>query len=261
VGSTLTCQGLSTAYNTNFHVWNGTGGLVIESETDIFSVTGNKQFPFSTGDMVYYGSIFSNQTSVFLYYAIRISETEIKLATTYENAIAGIPLNITFNSPSTNNSYFQYQIGSSPLALLHGGPSLWSASVINPSFWQSRSFSTTTFSITENISFECNLNQACLVGISTVSGSYRIGGGTQKSPGPSFIMRSTIGDVRGLLNLPVSQLKITVLNKSILFSRLSGGSYITFHTTTPLTTQEPLRFYACLGTNNTGLTNCKITYL
>ena len=268
-GSILACQSLSGVYDSYYNVYNGNNasfkGLTIDAANDTFNVDTNfgLAFPFNTGDVVYYGNSSGNFNLVTRYYAIKISTTSIKVATTYANAIAGIAVDLTVSSTNTNLSFFQHQI-SNVFLMAHTGPSLPYTNIFNKNNWQSLAFSTINFSITENIRFDFTIESFAFAGISTISGSYAIGLGIdagtnvigRESTGIGNTNRFSVGT--GLR----SDVRITVLNRIITVSKKeTNGTYTTVYTTTTIGSLESFRFFAYFGINNTKLQNCVITYL
>ena len=267
-GSILACQSLSGVYDNFYNVYNGTGasfkGLTIDAANDTFNVDTNfgSAFPFNTGDVVYYGNAM-NFNLVTRYYAIKISTTSIKVATTYANAIAGIAVDLTVSSTNTNISYYQHQI-SNVFLMLHTGPALAYTNIFNKDNWQSLAFSTINFSITKNIRFDFTIESFAFAGISTISGSYAIGLGIdagntvmgRESTGTAITNRFSVGAGS------TSDVRITVLNRIITVSKKeTNGTYTTVYTTTTIGSLESFRFFAYFGINNTKLQNCVITYL
>lgn len=268
-GSIITCQGLSSAYNTRFLATNSMdnvtpGGLTIDAATDTLNLDlsytatypypiGGIPFPFNTGDIVFWQQI--------KYYAIRLSSTSIKLATSYANANANIAVNITSDSTLANVSIWDQQVSNTPMRV-ESVVNLSSNIPLNKNNWQSSAFSTLSFLITENIRFDFTIDPfPCLAGISTVSGSYVIGIGKdlfgtttgKETTGGSFNFGQ--GQARHDVRMTLQNRIITVARKE------TNGSYTNIYATTALNITEPLRFFAFLGINGTKIQNCIITYL
>ena len=269
-GSIITCQGLSTVYNSYYGIHNGSNstfqGLTVDAGTDTFNVdpafASTVPFPFQTGDVVYYGTSGS-VTQVIRYFAIRLSATSIKVATSYVDAINGTAVNLTTNSTNTNTSFYQHQI-SNAFLMYHVGPAMGSTNYFNKDLWQSSSFSTLNFSIAENITFDFTVEKYVMCGIQTVSGSYGIGMGADHNN--NIIGRETIGTSQtNRFSYAISlgsNLRIRVQNSIITIQRKeTNNSYTTIYTTATITNTERFRFFAYFSLNNTKLSNCIITYL
>ena len=268
-GSIITCQGLSTVYNSFYSIHNGSSnvfrGLTIDAATDTFnvdtSVTGALPFPFQTGDVVYYGKNTSD-SGVFLtrYFAIRISATSIKVATSYTNAIDGIAVDLLTTSTNTNLNQLEHQISNAVL-MFHGGPFMSYNNYFDKDWWQSSSFSTLNFGITENIAFDFTIENTVMCGIQTVSGSYGIGLG--RSVDYIFGRETTGLHYQNRFRAQLFyDLRIRVQNSIIAIQKKeTNGSYTTIYTTVTITNTERFRFFAYFSLNNTKLSNCIITYL
>lgn len=271
-GSIITCQGLSTVYNSYYGIANAASGgnpflgLTIDAATDTFNVdsafAATVPFPFQTGDVVYYGTS-SNITLVTRYFAIRLSATSIKVATSYANAINGIAVDLTTNSTNTNFAHYQHQISNAVL-MVHTSDTMGITNYFNKDLWQSSSFSTLNFGITENIAFDFTIENYGMCGIQTVSGSYGIGVGAVH--GNAIIGRETTGTAltnRFWYAFSLgTNLRIRIQSSIITIQRKeTNGSYTTIYTTTTITNTERFRFFAYFSLNNTKLSNCIITYL
>jgi len=267
-GSIITCQGLSSAYNTRFIATNSTnnvtpGGLTIDAATDTLNLDlsytatfpypiGGIPFPFNTGDIVFWQRV--------KYYAIRLSSTSIKLATSYANAINNIAVNITSNSTLADVSNWNQQVSNTPM-IVETAVSLSNNFALNKDNWQSSAFSAVSFLITENIRFDFTVDPfPCLAGISTVSGSYVIGIGRDLL-GTTTGRETTGGSFHFGQGQQRLDVRMTLQNQIITVARKDGSSYTTVYTTTALNITEPLRFFAFLGINNIKIQNCIITYL
>lgn len=259
-GSIITCQGLSTAYNSYYYVTNGNGssfrGLTIDAATDTFnvdtSITGVTAFPFNTGDILFY-TVNSVTTK---YYVIRISPTSIKVATTYARALANEVVDLTSNSSSSNVANNQHQISS----LFED--TLQQIACFDINNWQGRAFSTLNFSITEKIRFDFTLDHLVLAGIS--SNSYTIGFLSNVKSGVMLGRESigTGGSNRFFAGIPTQDYRLSVSERVITISQKQlNSSYTTIYTTATITNTEKFRFFTYFSLNNTKLSNCIITYL
>jgi hypothetical protein len=265
-GSIITCQGLSSAYNSSFYAETSlTNYLTIDVATDTFNLNlaavpspfpftwgGNIPFPFQTGDIVYYAVVNGQLTPMLKYFAIRVSSTTIKLAASYTNAINGVAIDITVTTAQISNTPFG----------ISGNTRIQNNVPLVKDNWQSSSFSTASFPITQNIRFDFSLDfLPCFAGISTTSGSYAIGIG--REAGITTVGRETTGGVFNFAQYaPQLDVRMTLQNRIITVARKeTNGTHTNIYSTTALNIAEPLRFFAFLGINNTKIQNCIITYL
>lgn len=274
-GSIITCTGLPSTYNSFYMAQNATSsgfaGLTIDASTDTFNVgVPASNFPFLTGETVYYAFTAANLTLVTRYYAIRLSSTSIKLATSVANAFAGTAVDLTTNSLSTNTANNQHQI-SNVMMLLHSGPDFSYNNIFNRANYQGSAYSTINFSITENIRFEFTIDAYTFAGIVTTTETYGIGVGIAKSSGPNNailgrewndstnIGRWQMGSAGVItsarITLTISNRVVTVATGTVA----TGG--ITYYTTATITNTEQFRFFAYFSLNNTAVRDCVITYL
>ena len=93
----------------------------VNSSTEVITLT--DVHPLKTGDAVVYtagATTIGNLTTGQTYYVIRQSQTQIKLATSYANAVAGTVINLT--SAGTGTQTFTYTAGrATAVAVMQGG--------------------------------------------------------------------------------------------------------------------------------------------
>ena len=274
-GSIITCQGLSSTYNSRYAITNGYNnwgynntfqGLTIDAASDTFNVDTSVAlpFPFQTGDVVYYGYSSSNLTNVTKYFAIRISNTSIKVASTYANALNGIAVDLTINSTNTNYNFYQHQI-SNVFSVLHHGFALPYNNAFELGMWQSSALSVISLNISQNFIYEFTFAFSdVMTGIRTLSGSYAIGIMYPYYGG--YVMgRETTGTTQtNRFNAIIGSnitFRFTCANKIITFSQKQGSTFVNIYSTAPLTSiTEPLQIFSYMGLNGTQISNCTLTY-
>lgn len=271
-GSTITCQGLSSVYDSFYGVVSSNEvnflGLTLDASADTFnvntSVAGALPFPFQTGDVVYHAVGIQNETLVTRYFAIRVSATSIKVATTYANAIDGVAANLTDSTGSIG--YMPHQISNAFMVMKGAGQwNMTYTNYFNKNLWQSSAFSVSVFSFSENIAFDFTIENWVMCGIQTITGSYGIGMGVAGQWG-RISGRETGGTEqtnRFSTSLSLgANLRIRLQNRIISVQRKeTNNSYTTIYTTTTINNTELFRFFAYFSLNNTKLSNCTITYL
>ena len=244
---------------TNHETW-------ANSSTGIFTVPSH---PFTTGDVMYV-SLRNNTTDIPFplrmgkYYAIVISSTELKHASTKENALNGISLNIpgnlwTYafvgngigNTPDCGYNYFNY------------------ADSYKPSTWFSSSRSSDTFDISTNVRIQWTHTAQSLT--TKRGGSYALATPTFDSfLGVAFWRDGLgVGGINGgdmSFDPPVGStgtFRFEIMNRKIsLWVKLIDESFQQLYTSTPiLESLDPLYFHANFGLKNMSATNCTITYL
>lgn len=268
-GSIITCTGLPSTYNSFYMAQNATSsgfaGLTINASDDTFNLIPTLNFPFQTGETVYYAFTAANLTLVTRYYAIRLSSTSIKIATSVANALAGTAVDLTTSSDSNNLAGNQHQI-SNVMMLFHSGPSLPYNNIFNRANYQGSAYSTINFSITENIRFEFTIDAYTFAGIVTTTETYGIGVGIIKTSGPNNTIlgrewndstntgRWQMGSAGVITS---ARITLTISNRVVTVA--TGG--ITYYTTATITNTEQFRFFAYFSLNNTAVRDCVITYL
>lgn len=280
-GSSITCTGLSSIYDTHYYVAHSTGstllGLSIDPTNDTFNVDTSKAaaFPFLTGDVFYFG----NNNLFTKYFAIRISGTSIKAATTYENAINNIAVDLTITdaTPTSPASLYRYSL-SNTLATFHTGPFMRHANYYVSSNWQSSTVSSIKLGVAQNFTYSFIMKQGTMTGIKSIgsnfvnsdpttndfaigvlypfvaTGSPYLIGREGNSPATGYgFTRSPIpvGNVTG---------QFKCVNKVISFDYIASGVTTTVYSTSALTITNQLEIFCYSGTNSAGLTDCMITY-
>lgn len=280
-GSSITCTGLSNIYDTHYFVTHSNGttlqGLTIDPANDTFNVDTTKAtaFPFLTGDVFY----FSISNIFTKYFAIRISSTSIKAATTYENAINGTAVDLTIadaTAASSNNTY-KYCI-SNTLATYHTGPFMKSTNYYLSSNWQSSTVSSIKVSVAQNFTYSFIMKQGTITGIKSVGSNFINSDPTANdfalgilypfivSGSPFLIGREStslaVSNGFNRTSIPVGNVtgQFKCINKVISFDYIASGITTTVYSTSALTTTNQLEIFCYSGTNNAGLTDCMITY-
>lgn len=280
-GSSITCTGLSNVYDTHYFVAHSTGstllGLSIDPTNDTFNVDTSKAaaFPFLTGDVFYFG-VFNIFTK---YFAIRISATSIKAATTYENAINGIAVDLTITdaTPSSQFSYYKYCL-SNTLATFHTGPFMKSTNYYVSSNWQSSTVSSIKLSVGQNFTYSFIMKQGTITGIKSIGSNFVNSDPTINDfaisimypfiamGSPYLIGRESnspaINNGFNRISLPVGNVtgQFKCVNKVISFDYIAGGITTTVYSTSALTITNQLEIFCYSGTNGAGLTDCIIVY-
>lgn len=296
-GSSIIQTGLSTVYNSRYlatNHWNNTNtfsGLTVSGNTlNVQSPASN--FPFTTGDRVYFQNINSDSPNVNVYqsslfYAVVLSPTQMQLATSLSNALANPPVIATLTdvtSAINNASLLRAVVSNVTVPVTNSGNPLTSAFTNNSNFlaskWNSSALSSQSFFINDRVMFEFDLPECSMAGVMSLekrdSGIPVYGFSVSRAsniflPGVgdtfSFVSGNVIcgRDITGessgnnfAFNAGSGRVRITVQNNTISVGLSTGA---TVYTTSPLAVTSPLNFFAFNSLNNTGLTNCTITYL
>ena len=253
-GSILQSVNLGNAYNTFWDFMKVYDSSWANSSTGIFTVASH---PFTTGDVMYVS--LRNSSGQLLtsgkYYAIVISSTELKYASTKENALAEISLNIPGNlwagAPLANG------IGNTPEC----GYNYFTIPLsYNPTTWISSSRSSDAFDISKNVRIE-------------VTHNLKLRGASYALATPTF--NSLFGMTfwrEGLISFPAfagrtssdltGTLRFEIINRQISMSaKLTDTTFVTLWTSTQISpSSSPFYFYANFGLNNMSATDCTITY-
>ena len=280
-GSSITCTGLNNIYDTHYFVTHSNGttlqGLTIDPANDTFNVDTSKAtaFPFLTGDVFY----FSVSNIFTKYFAIRISGTSIKAATTYENAINNIAVDLTITdatSVSSNNIY-KYCL-SNTLATFHTGPVMKSTNYYVSSNWQSSTVSSIKLGVGQNFTYSFIMKQGTMTGIKSIGSNFVNSDPTTNdfaigilypfivSGSPYLIGResTSLATNNGFnrTSIPIGNVtgQFKCVNKVISFDYIAGGITTTVYSTSALTITNQLEIFCYSGTNGAGLTDCIITY-
>lgn len=238
---------------------NNVGGITVTSH------------PFTTGDVIYI-KLFINavlQTTNQKYFVIVDSPTQLRYASSFENAIAGTALSIPQGLTAN-----QSQISNQPVA----GVSFPQYPYFYiPSTWMSSSRSTVSFASTDNVQIDFTFSQnsyAAAVlhtGIFGATNSYVLG----FAPNFGGIFQASGSTTAGINPISINFLpanpsivspnnvRFTLQNSRVsLAVKLTDGSYLTAFTGSLLATSTPPLFFSiCLGINGNNVNNCTITYL
>lgn len=272
-GSSLTCQGLPTSYNTFYSASNGTvlnssttnGGLSVDATTDTLTIDTSfgSAFPFQTGNIVYYR--IQNILAPTRYWVIRLSSTQIKLATSLSNAQAGIAADLTTSTTPGDFFGYRHHLTNSPLEIVHQANALQTNDFFVKDFWQASAYSLLQFGITEKLRIDFILrNPGVFAGVQTLSSSFSIGYGHQGSIQNIGVGRVSTGQTWNRVgSFPTGgqEMRITLQDRILTYSVKSGTSYVSMYATSALSLTEPLRFFAFLPLNSTFVSDCQITYL
>jgi hypothetical protein len=237
---------------------------VLSNNVGSFTVVSH---PFTTGDVIYV-KLFINgflQTTQPKYFVIVDSPTQLRYASSFANAIAGVALSIPQgltvnqsglgNTPTIGASHPQY-------------PMLY-----NPSTWMASSRSVVSFSPTSNVHIDFTIStyaeraavihtqnlgtsNSYVCGLSAIGGIFQQSGTLTASPNPiniNYLPGSTTFPISGRFTLQNSRISLSV--KQI------NQSYLTVFTSNIIPgSTDPLFFSACFGLNDQDFNNCTITY-
>lgn len=228
--------------------------------------------PFTTGDVIYV-KLFINaalQTTQSKYFVIVDSPTQLRYASSYENAISGTALAIPQGLTTGQSSLRNTPVGSTGFNQY--------AMHYHPSTWMSSSRAVISFSPTSNVNIDFTLNdnshKAAVIHTQTLgaANSYIFGfdssssGIFQASGANSTAVSAPPININFLLSNPsiVSPIigRFTIQDSRVSLSvKLNDGSYLTAFTsnTIPVST-APLFFSVCMGLNNQNFNDCTITY-
>lgn len=260
-GSLLQSTNLGTAYDT---FWDFTQFSLdaswADSSTGIFTVPASPAHPFATGDVMYVRLFSSTGASLIngKYYAIVLSSTQLKYASTRENALAGISLNIPANlwagtSLRTNG------IGNTPDC---GYNFFQVTTAFNPNTWLASSRSSDAFDVSTNVRIEVKHNQM------RRGASYALATNNFTT---CFGLTPWLGDRWGFLPTNSSFfnaglngiIRFEIINRRVsMLGGLANGTFVTIYTSSELpTSSAPFYFYANFGLNSMSAADCTITYL
>lgn len=265
-GSTIASQSLSAFYNSAYQV-----GFT-RSQFDTVNNRINVTHSFTTGDLLYIylqagGNVYRNRV-----FAIADSPSQLRIATTRSNALAGIA--ITLSSIWTLTQEFTSAILSN---ILIREP--WSDPLIPPSTSQSSAKSTISFSPSASVQIDLQTSSIgegrAWFGLTTTTESYTAycglfsgSGFGSKNDGYGSLGVHT-GDtilggsspVRYDINSPRA-IRFVLQNNRISISYRASNNYVTGFTSNVLSNSlPPLVFFVCFGLNNLNINNCTITYL
>jgi hypothetical protein len=237
------------------------------SSTGIFTVPATPAHPFVTGDVMYVrlfsstGGAVGGQLTAGKYYAIVISSTQLKYASTRENALAGISLNIPANlwaitSQRTNG------IGNTPDC---GYNFFRGNTAFKPDEWLASSRSSNDFDVSTNVRIEVTHNQkrrGASYALATPTFSSCFGltfWALNSASGLAFFP----GDNVSLNEAYTGTVRFEIINRRVsMLGQLTSGSFVTIYTSSELSASSaPFYFYANFGLNSMSATDCTITYL
>jgi hypothetical protein len=262
---------LPSAYQTAWsfaQTGGGGAGSWADSTNSTFTVPSH---PFTTGDVMYV-RLFSASDVVFTtqvkYYAIVVSPTQLRYASTSQNAINGTALTI----PSALSTSLSSAIGNHPL--IGYGSVFYAAFYTN--IWNASSKSLVTFSsqskVRIDIEFLTGADATAIIAnafLGTANFSYvcgffqdisrqsAVGETNTGSTGYTF---GNFAQVTQQLLPPV--VRFTIENGRISTAvKLNDGSFTTRFTSGLLPSNlNPLHLFVNMGLNGLGYKNCTITY-
>lgn len=266
-GSLITAN-LSAPYITPWSAGaNGGGGAGTwaDSTNSTFTVTSH---PFTTGDVMYVrlfnpsGSLVTTQQK---YYAIVVSATQLKYASSLQNALDGNALAI----PSSLWIAVQNAIGNHPFI---GYSSPYETNFYRASTWIASAKSLQGFSVTESvqIDFALSSNGGAPISVSMATESHSYVWGffqdvnRQSVCGEGNTSTYTFADsVQNTQQLLPATIRFTLQNRRLSTAiKLINGSYVTRRTGSLLSTSlSPLYLYINMGMNGYNINNCTLTYL
>lgn len=266
-GSTLTSN-LPSPYTS---AWNVDGTAVTYSG-NVFTFP--IHHPLNTGDAVF---VYSPGTAKGKFFTIKVSDTQISIASTYANAIANVPLSLTTTLlGSSNNS--QIGIGNYLGTGFNFLITYYVQSVLFKQInWNATSISATAFSLSRSVQIDFEtpvLNLSVMgkgvpfcIGLKNLDESYIC----------SFLLSSYFNSVAtgdsisgfsqnnnvGLTNNQRTKGRITISGSRVLVAIAnSSNAYTTIFTSSVLSPGVgDLYLFANFGLNGLSFINCQITYL
>lgn len=265
-GSTIASQNLSAFYNSAYEV------SFTRSQFDTVNNTIKVTHSFTTGDFLYIymqqgGGLYRNRV-----FAIADSPSQLRIATTRSNALAGTA--ITLSSIWWNTQEFSNAILSNTHILQS-----WSNSLIPPSTSQSSAKSTISFSPSESVQIDLQTSSIgegrAWFGLTTTTESYTAycglfvaeGFGLKTNGFGSFGVHT--GDTvlggssppRYDINSPRTIRFVLQNNRINIFYRANNAYVLGFTSNVLSNSLPPLVFFVCFGLNNLNINNCTLTYL
>ena len=262
-GSLLQSVNLDSTYTTHWEYTQvGPDRSWANSSTGIMTVPATPAHPFVTGDVMYVRFLSNFTTSITegKYYAIVVSSTQLKYASTKENALNNISLSIpaTIVAPSigTNGS----GIGNTP-ACGYNFTSFLTAH--NPNTWLASSRSADAFDVSKNVRIEVTIQKTK-------------GGSSLALATPNFsscfgLAFTRTNDVIGWFPGDVASYNINFTGtfrfeiedrRVSMKVKLVNNSFVTLYTSSQLSPNSaPFYFYANFGLVGTSAADCTITYL
>ena len=263
-GSTLTSN-LISPYTS---AWSVDGAAVTYSE-NVFTVGTH---PLSTGDAVF---VYSSGTAKGKFFTIKVSDTQISIASTYANAIANVPLSLT---TTLLGSVGQIGIGNYLGMGFNGLITYYVQSVLFKQInWNATSISATAFSLSRSvqINFETPVLDFSVIGRGV---PFCIGlKNLDESYICSFLLSSFFNSVaKGdsisgfsqnqnveLINNQRIKGRITISGSRVFVAIANSSNvYTTIFTSSVLSPGVGnLYLFANFGLNGLSFINCQITYL
>ena len=241
----------------------GGSGTWADSTNSTFTVTSH---PFVTGDVMYV-KLFSttNQalTNTQKYYAIVVSPTQLKYASSYANAIANIALSI----PASLSTVVQSGIGNHPDV---GHQGFNNVRFYDPATWMASSISTVSFASTQNVQIDLTItgsSQPMSASLFTKSLSYVSGffqaSFLQSVVGEGSLASYEINILQNTSQILPAVVRFTLQDRRVTIAvKLNNGTYLTRRIGILLATNlDPLFFAVNMGINGYNANNCTITYL
>ena len=246
----------------------GGSGTWADSTNNTFTVPASPNHPFVTGDVMYvrlWNGANILVTPMVKYYAIVISATQLKYASSYANAIAGTALTI----PSALSTVLGIRsgIGNHPNVGYNGQ---YDPNFYNPATWMASSVSTISFASTEKIQIDFTFSNPGEITASLFTKSLSYICGFYQSLNPVSIVGEgnatnyTIGNaLQNNMQAVPPVARFTLQNRRVSIAiRLNDGTYLTRFTGSVLATNlDPLFFAVNMGINGYNANNCTITYL
>lgn len=250
---------LGNAYNT---FWEFTQTTLdtswADSSTGIFTVPASPAHPFTTGDVMYV-RLYNSGGGVVVegkYYAIVVNATQLRYASTRENALAEISLNIPANLWS-GTGLRTNGVGNTPDC---GYNFFHRTAAFNPNTWLASSRSSDAFDVSTNVRIEVTHNQrlrgaSYALATPTFSSCFGLSfwhsNGLARFPGDSVSYNSYNGNIR-----------FEIIDRRVsLIGQLTNGTFVTTYTSSELAEDLQFYFYGNFGLNSMSATGFTITYL
>ena len=267
-GSTIASQNLSSFYNSAYEV------IFTRSQFDTVNNRINVTHSFTTGNLLYiymqyFGAVYRNRV-----FAIADSPSQLRIATTRSDALAGIAITLSSIWTGTVTQEFNAAILSNILTIHH-----WSNPLIPPSTSQSSAKSTISFSPSASVQIDLQTSSIgegrAWFGLTTTTESYTAycglfspqGYGSKNDGYGSLGVHTgdTISGGASLFRYDINSpraIRFVLQNNRISISYMASNNYVTGFTSNVLSNSlPPLVFFVCFGLNNLNINNCTITYL
>lgn len=236
---------------------------------------------FSTGDKIYTCNrgLHNDTNSPFgaLWYAIKISNTELAFATSYTNAINNVRTGSALTSSDSSIAPTGMTIANVPVIFNDAiVPVVTSSAGIitffNPSFWVSSAKSLQSFNVTDNVQIDFtvpnNITQTTSIMCQTHN-CFGLEGQNNYSCGFLRAFSLLRGDsisgttpFTGSTTSWTNAYRFLIQNQRITIqNKQTNGSYLTIFTSSVLSLNiSGLRLFSNFSLNGQALTNCQITY-